>query len=455
MNAGKMADMPVKKLLLNMGIPMMISMLGQALYNVVDTYFVSYIPDTAQVTNMGDKAINALTLAFPVQLIIVALGVGTGVGINAMVARNLGRNDKERAARTAGNALFMAVCYFAVMALFGIFAAKNFIGSQTKDPVIAQMGTDYLRIVTVFSFGALGYMTMEKIVMATGKTMITMICQLTGAVTNIILDPILIRGMFGMPAMGVSGAAWATVLGQILSLVIISVFYFKRGVGIDRGIRYLKPEKSVLKDIYTVGFPAIIMQILTPVMTYVMNLILGTISVSAVTAYGVYYKLQSFIFMPGFGLNNALIPIVSFNYGAGKKERIREAIRWGLVYVSIIMGAGIILFQLGAGAMVGIFSIAEESTRLCITALRIISCGFFFAGGNIILQGVCQALGKGSYSLLISLLRFIILTLPLAWLFAALPSAGTVVWLALPIAEAGACLTAVGLMKHVLKKRNI
>ena len=190
--------------------------------------------------------------------------------------------------------------------------------------------------------------------------------------------------MFGMPAMGASGAAWATVLGQILSLVIISAFYFKRGVGIDRGIRYLKPEKSVLKDIYTVGFPAIIMQILTPVMTYVMNLILGTISVSAVTAYGVYYKLQSFIFMPGFGLNNALIPIVSFNYGAGKKERIREAIRWGLVYVSIIMGAGIILFQLGAGAMVGIFSIAEESTRLCITALRIISCGFFFAGGNII-----------------------------------------------------------------------
>ena len=190
-------------------------------------------------------------------------------------------------------------------------------------------------------------------------------------------------------------------------------------------------------------------------MTYVMNLILGTISVSAVTAYGVYYKLQSFIFMPGFGLNNALIPIVSFNYGAGKKERIREAIRWGLVYVSIIMGAGIILFQLGAGAMVGIFSIAEESTRLCITALRIISCGFFFAGGNIILQGVCQALGKGSYSLLISLLRFIILTLPLAWLFSALPSSGTFVWLALPIAEAGACLTAVGLMKHVLKKRNI
>lgn len=325
----KMAEMPINKLLLNMGAPMMISMLGQALYNVVDTFFVSHIPDTAQVTAMGDKAINALTLAFPVQMLIIALGVGTGVGINALVAKSLGCGDKEQANRTAGNAILVTLCYFVLIFVFGLAFSRAFIASQTADAVIADMGTTYLRIITVFSFGSLGYMCLEKIVMATGKTTITMICQLAGALTNIILDPVMIYGLLGCPAMGIAGAACATVIGQFVSLAVIAVAYFKKGVGIDTGIRYLAPHRRTLQKMFAIGLPAIIMQILTPIMSYAMNLILGTISVSAVTAYGVYYKLQNFIFMPGYGLNNALIPIISYNYGAGKKTRVSQAIRWG------------------------------------------------------------------------------------------------------------------------------
>ncbi len=446
-SGNKMAEMPIRKLLLNMGAPMMISMLGQALYNVVDTFFVSHIPDTEQISNMGDKAINALTLAFPVQMLIMALGVGTGVGINAMIAKNLGRKDQEQAGRTAGNAIFMTLCYFALIFLFGLTACEGFIHSQTTDAVIAQMGTTYLRIITLFSLGTLGYMCLEKIVMGTGKTTITMICQLIGALTNIVLDPIMIYGLLGCPALGVAGAAWATVIGQFVSLIVIAFVYFKKGVGIKTDIHYFKPNSKTLTDIYSIGLPAIVMQILTPIMSYALNLIFGAISVSAVTAYGVYYKLQNFIFMPGYGLNNASIPIISYNFGAKNKERVSQAIRYGLIYVSAIMLIGILLLQVFARQIVGFFSVTEESHQLCVLALRIITCGFFFAGANIILQGVCQALGKGGYSLIISLLRFIVLALPLAWGLSQIQNAANIVWLSLPVAEAGACAVAVWLSK--------
>ena len=447
----KMAEMPIKKLLLNMGAPMMISMLGQALYNVVDTFFVSHIPATAQIADLGDKAINALTLAFPVQMLIVALGVGTGVGINATVAKNLGRGDRNHASRTAGNAIFVTLCYFVAIFLFGLTASGAFIRSQTADPIITGMGTTYLRIITVFSFGTLGYMCLEKIVMGTGKTMITMICQLAGAITNIILDPILIYGLLGCPAMGVAGAAWATVIGQFVSLIVIAVVYFGKGVGIETDFRYLRPDKETLSGIYAIGLPAVVMQILTPIMSYALNLILGTVSVSAVTAYGVYYKLQNFIFMPGYGLNNASIPIISYNFGAKDKARVSQTIRYGLMDVSGIMLAGIVLLQVFARQIVGLFSVTAESYQLCVLALRIVTCGFFFAGANIILQGVCQALGKGVYSLVISLLRFIVLALPLAWALSLLPNAASLVWLALPVAEAGACIAAIVLTRRTYK----
>lgn len=448
----KMAEMPIKSLLLNMGAPMMISMLGQALYNVVDTFFVSHIPDTALVADMGDKAINALTLAFPVQMLIMALGVGTGVGINAMIAKNLGRKDHEQASRTAGNAMLVTLCYFVLIFLFGLTSADAFIHSQTADMVIAEMGTTYLRIITLFSFGTLGYMCLEKIVMGTGKTTITMICQLAGAITNIILDPIMIYGLGGIPAMGVAGAAWATVIGQFVSLIVIGAVLFKKGVDIKISMCYLKPNRQTLGSIYSIGLPAIVMQILTPIMSYALNLILGTISVSAVTAYGVYYKLQNFIFMPGYGLNNASIPIISYNFGAKNKARVSQTIRYGLIYVSAIMLIGIALLQLFACQIVGIFSVTEESHQLCVLALRIITCGFFFAGANIILQGVCQALGKGSYSLVISLLRFVVLALPLAWALSHAENAAELVWLSLPVAETGACAAAILLTRKTYRK---
>ena len=451
-NGNKMAEMPVKKLLLNMGAPMMISMLGQALYNVVDTFFVSRIPDTAQAAAMGDKAINALTLAFPVQMLIVALGVGTGVGLNATVARNLGRGDREQASRTAGNALFLTLCYFAAMLLFGLTAAEGFIRSQTSDPIIAEMGTAYLRIISVFSLGTLGYMCMEKAVMGTGKTTVTMVCQLAGAVTNIVLDPIMIYGLLGCPAMGAAGAAWATVIGQFVSLIAISTVYFRKEIGFDSGLRYLRPDRQALRSIYSIGLPAIVMQILTPIMSYAMNLILGALSVSAVTAYGVYYKLQNFIFMPAYGLNNASIPIISYNFGAKRRDRAAQTIRCGLIDVSILMLVGVAVLQLFARQIVNIFSVTAESERLCVLALRIVTCGFFFAGVNIILQGVCQALGKGVYSLVVSLLRFIVLALPLAWALSRMANAASLVWLALPIAEAGACLAAVFLTKSAYRR---
>ena len=247
--------------------------------------------------------------------------------------------------------------------------------------------------------------------------------------------------------MGVAGAAWATVIGQFVSLIVIAIVYFGKGVGIETGFRYLKPDKETLSGIYAIGLPAVVMQILTPIMSYTLNLILGAVSVSAVTAYGVYYKLQNFIFMPGYGLNNASIPIISYNFGAKNKDRVSQTIRYGLMDVSGIMLAGIVLLQVFARQIVGLFSVTEESYQLCVLALRIITCGFFFAGANIILQGVCQALGKGVYSLVISLLRFIVLVLPLAWALSRLPDAASLVWLALPVAETGACIAAIVLTR--------
>jgi len=450
----KMGIMPIPKLLLNMGLPMMVSMLGQALYNVVDTFFVSHMADAAGIENIGDKAINALTLAYPVQMLIIAFGVGTGVGINALLSRSLGEGDKEKASKIAGNAIAISLIYFVVTVLFGVFGAKAFILSQTKDLVIAWMGTTYLRIVTIFSLGTIGYMCVEKIVMATGNTVATMIGQLSGAVTNIILDPIMIYGLLGCPVLGVAGAAWATIIGQFVSLIVIIIFLIHDNKEIRLGIRFLRFEKHIVRNIFSVGLPAIIMQILVPVMSYAMNLILGTISASAVTAYGVYYKLQNFIFMPAYGLNNASIPIISFNYGAQMKKRISDAIKYALCYVTVIMLLGFLLLQIFAKQIVGVFSIADESTRLCVLALRIITCGFIFAGINIILQGVCQAMGKGIYSLIISLLRFLIIALPLAYIFSLLQSGSSYVWVALPIAEGIACVTAIALTKKAYKSRN-
>ena len=449
----KMGIVPIPRLLLSMGAPMMLSMLVQALYNVVDSLFVSYIPDTALIANAGDKAVNALTLAFPVQMFIMALCVGTGVGVNAALSRSLGRKDCRQASRIAGNAMFLSICYYLAVLLFALLGAEAYLRSQTSGPVIAAFGISYLRIVTLGSFGTIGYMCFEKLLQATGQTTAAMLGQLTGSLTNLVLDPIFIFGYCGLPAMGTAGAAIATVIGQCASLAVAALLHFRQNKELTNNPAMLRPSAVVIRQIYTVGGPAIVMQALTSFMTYGMNLILGAISSTAVTAYGIYYKLQNFIFMPAFGLNNASVPIISYNYGAQEKDRIREAIRCGLITVSVIMGCGILLLQCFARQIVGCFSLSGEAVELCVTALRIITCGFFFAGADIILQGVCQALGSGLSSLLISFLRMILVVLPLAWALSRLPGAASLVWLAFPIAEGAACCAAVWLSVRIFRRR--
>ncbi len=453
--ADKMAVMPVPHLLLNMAFPMMLSMLGQALYNVVDTFYVSRIPDTAELSGAGEMAINALPLAFPVQMLIMAVGVGTGVGVNALVSRLLGMNRRREAEQAAGNALFVSLLYFLAMFLFGLFGTEAFIESQTDNPTIAAFGISYVRILTLFSLGTMGYMCLEKVTIATGRTRITMLTQIAGALTNILLDPVLIYGWLGFPALGVRGAAIATVIGQFVSLIWIGTYYLGRKKILTIRLSDFRPSGHILHELYRIGVPAIAMQILVPLMSYATNLILGGISEAAVTAYGIYYKLQNFIFMPGYGLNNASIPIISYNYGAGRTDRIRQTIRWALIDVSVIMLIGVVLLEGWTEPIVSLFAVTEETEALCVTALRIIVWGFFFAGANIILQGVCQALGSGGFSLLISLVRLIAVPLPAALFLAHLPEARTAVWSAIPAGEVCACVLAVILVTILLKRKAV
>ena len=452
-DTNKMAVMPVPKLLISMGAPMMLSMLTQAFYNVVDTFFVSHIPDTADVVNMGDKAINALTLAFPIQMLIICLGVGTGVGTGAALAMHFGRGDRENANKTAGNATFITLCYYAAILCFGIFGTNAFIHSQTKDPVIAGLGVSYLSIIACFSLGSLGFMSLEKKVLAMGRAKLGMTGQMLGALTNIVLDPVMIYGLGPFPRLGVVGAAVATVTGQFVSLILTSVFYFRDTRFIDHGLRYLRPSAPIVKRIYQVGLPAVIMQALTSVMSYGMNLILVALSESAVTAFGLYFKLQSFIFMPAFGMSNGLVPTMSYNYGARNRQRIADSIKYGLLYVGAIMLAGLLLIQLCAPSIVGIFTLSEESKRLSVLALRTASMGFLFAAVGIVLSGVCQALGNGTYSLIVSCIRLLVVILPLAYFLSKLDGGVNLVWIAFPVADFVSMIAAILLSRHLYHQK--
>lgn len=449
----KMGTMPVPKLLLDLGVPMMLSMLVQALYNMVDTFFVSHIPDTAQVAEMGDKAINALTLAYPVQQLMIALMVGIGIATNTLMAQSLGRRDRERASRVAGNAVFLTLCIFAACFLFGAFAARAFISSQTSDPVVAELGTTYLSIVCLGSLGTIGYMGVEKIVMGCGKTRSTMVAQMAGALTNIILDPIMIFGLLGLPAMGVAGAAWATVIGQFVSLfVILYVRYFKLPE-VGSAMRYWKPDRAILKEFFTIGVPAAVMQVLLPIMSYGINLIFGRISAHVVTAYGVYYKMQYFVYMAVYGLNNASISTGAFNYGAGNRARVSQTVKYSVLYASIITLLGTGIVQIFAQPLVGLFSVSGETARICETALHIASLGFLFGGADIVLSGACQALGNGIYSMIYSLLRYIVVLLPLAFLLSLTASAASTVWWSIAAAETVTCAVAVILTRRLYRTR--
>ena len=443
----KMGVQPVGSLILKMGIPMILSMMLQAFYNIVDSYFVS------SMSGVGDAAVNALTLAFPVQALMVALGIGTGVGVNSLLSKYLGMGDREKASRIAGNALFLGICTYIVFLLFGLFLVDIYISSQTADPVIRELGCSYLKICNVLSFGSIVYMIYEKLLQGTGKTVLSTIAQVSGAITNIILDPIMIFGMFGFPAMGIAGAAYATVIGQVVSLILGMIFHHTKNKEIVTKAEYFRPNKEIISSIYRVGIPAIIMQALMSVMTYCINIIFVRISGSVVTAYGIYFKIQQFVFFAAFGLNNAIIPIVAFNYGMRDKSRISRAIRCGLLYNAAIMLAGAILLQLFGRQVIGIFDISAEVKELSIRAMRIITLGYVFVGANVIFQGVFQALGEGFKSLLISAIRLIIVVIPLSYFLTTLPNAQNIVWIAFPVAEVCGLFVSLIFMSKVAKNK--
>jgi putative MATE family efflux protein len=448
----KMGTEPVSKVMLGMGIPIILSMVLQACYNIVDSMFVARIPDTESLSHAGEYAVNALTLAFPVQMLIVAFGIGTGVGVNALLARSLGQNDREKVAKAAGNGIALGLIIYVCFFLFGLFGIDIYLKSQTNDPVVLEMGTTYLRICTLVSFGIVMFSIYEKLLQSTGKTVYSTIAQILGAIANIILDPILIFGYFGFPQLGIAGAAYATIIGQILSMILAMLFHYTKNKEVPGGFSYLKLDGRIVKEIYTIGLPAIIMQALMSFMTYGVNIIFGAVSMACVTAYGIFYKIQQFIFFAGFGLRDAITPIVSFNYGLGNKQRVIDGIKYGLIYIEIIMLAGIIVLEIFAQPLVAFFHLSDETAKLCVLAIRIIAAGFLFAGANIAMQGIFQALECGVESLVVSLLRLCVIVLPLAWVFTKMGNAEVMIWFAFPIAELVAMVVAVGFMGRIYKK---
>jgi len=447
----KMASMPVNRLMINMGIPMIISMMLQAVYNIVDSAFVANMKDT------GEMALNALTLAFPVQMLMVAVGVGTGVGVNALLAKSMGQGDIEKASKTAGNGIFLMAVIYIVFLLFGLFGTKIYISSQTKNPVIAQMAAEYLQICCGLSFGILYFSLYEKVLQATGKSMYSTIAQITGAVINIILDPIMIYGWLGCPEFGVRGAAYATVIGQIASALCGIVFHLKANKEIKNGPSYMKPSGRIIKGIYSIGFAAIIAQALMSVMTYLLNVIFVRIGENVVTAYGLYYKIQQFILFAAFGLRDAITPIVSFNHGMGSRERVKDGIKYGLLYTLGIMLIGFAGLEIFAQPFAGIFGLSGDTKALCISAMRIISISYVFAGANIAFQGIFQALDSGLESLVISICRQFLFVIPVAYLFAEIVLSDLcgiwLVWMSFVIAEVLSVLVSIVFMKKIDKDK--
>lgn len=417
--------MPINKLLITMSLPMVISMLVQAMYNIVDSIFVSMI---------SQAALTAVSMAFPVQNLIIAVSAGTCVGVNALLSRSLGEKNQENADLAAVNGVFLAVLGFAAFAVFGIFGAEIFFKSQTDNPEIIRMGTQYLQICCVFSFGIFGEMMFERILQSTGRTFFSMITQGTGAIINIFLDPVLIFGLAGFPKLGIQGAAAATVFGQIVAMVMALMFNITKNHDVHIRFRGFSPNGRIIRLIYSVGVPSIIMQSIGSVMTFGMNKILIGFSETAVAVFGVYFKLQSFIFMPIFGLNNGMIPIVAYNYGARSRKRIMSTVRISIGLAVSIMLIGLVIFQLFTPDLLLLFQADENMLAIGVPALRIISLSFLFAGYCIIVGSVFQALGNGVYSLIISVARQLVCILPLAWFFAR-EFGLHAVWYAIPLAE--------------------
>ena len=383
----KMREMPVYKLMIQMGIPMSLSMALQAVYNIVDSAFVGNMKEGSE------AALNALTLVFPVQMLMVAIAIGTGVGTNALLARTLGQGDSKKAAMVAGNSLFLGLIIYVICFLFGIFGVNAYISSQTANPEVLSMGTSYLKICCVLSFGIVFFSLFEKLLQATGRSLYSTIGQVAGAVINIILDPIMIYGIGPVPKMGVEGAAYATVIGQIASAVLLFVFHIKLNKEFEHGFKYMKPDGKIIKEIYAIGLPAIIAQALMSIMVYVMNLILK-FDASAQTAYGLFYKVQQFVLFLAFGLRDAITPILAFAYGMRSKKRIQDGMKYGIIFSIGLMILGIFITEVFPGQFAALFN-AGSSREYFVGAMRIISISFLFAGINVAYQGIYQALDGG------------------------------------------------------------
>lgn len=453
----KMGTTPVGKLMVMVGLPIVLSMMLQAVYNIVDSAFLSNMKEK------GEQALTALGLAFPIQLLMVAVAIGTGVGANALLAKSLGQDNREKASKVAGNAIFLGIIIFIIFLVFGIAGVPLYVNSQSAGGAISEtvlaMAIDYLRICCCISVGIIFFSIFEKILQATGRSLYSTIAQIIGAVVNIIFDPILIYGWLGFPELGVKGAAYATVAGQIVSAVLVLIFHLKLDKEIDKSIKYIKPSGAIIKEIYAIGLPAIISQALLTIMTYGLNVILGQIKEvgeNAVTVYGLYCKIQQLVIFAAVGVRDAITPIVSFNHGMRAKKRVKEGIRYGLMYTTVLMILGIIVIEVLAEPLTGFFSLSETTFELCVNCMRIVSLAFIFAGLNVALQGVFQALECGIESLVISIGRQVLFILPVAWIFVQFIDGAanvSLVWWTFLIGEGITLVCGVLMYVRVLKKK--
>lgn len=424
----KMATMPINKLLISMALPMVISMLVQALYNIVDSIFVAMI---------NQNALTSVSLAFPLQTFMISMGMGIGVGMNALLSRCLGANDKKGVKDSALNGIFIMIFVYIIFLIIGIFSVEPFMRSQTENEDIVLGGVKYLKVICICSFGLFTQVTFERLLQSTGKTIFTMITQSTGAIINIILDPIFIFGLGPIPKMGITGAAVATVIGQCIAGCMAVFFNLKKNHEIDFSFKGFKPCPTTIKNILAVGIPSIIMASVGSVMTYGMNKILlsfENIGEDAATVFGIYFKLQSFIFMPVFGLNNGMVPIVAFSYGAKNSKRLLGVVKLSMLYAAAMMITGCIVMQLIPAQLLGIFKASDSLIKIGVPALRTISIHFVVAGVCIICLSVFQALGHGIISMIVSLTRQIVFLLPSAYLLSLTGNVNNV-WFAFLIAE--------------------
>lgn len=446
----KMAIEPINKLILKMGLPMIVSMVLQALYNVIDSIFVANMGSTGAIANQ------ALTYAFPIQIMIIAIGVGTGVGLNALLSKSLGENDKNKVNKIAGNGIFLSICIYIFFLIFGLFFSKWFISLFTNDKEIIKMGTTYLKICTCLSLGSIGYTVYERFLQATGKTMLSTISQISGAVTNIVLDYIFIYPL----DMGVAGAAWATIIGQFVSLFIAMYFHYKKNKEIDGSLKYINPDGSIIKGIYSIGVSAALMQALLAVMMAGMNAILDLAQADQtvlIGSFGIYYKIQQIALFSAFGLSNTIISILSFNYGMQDRERIDDCIKYGIMDTMVVTLIISILFEVFAYPLANLFGLVggktKEIIKVCTIALRISSIGFIFMGISVAIQGILQSIRYALRPLIISLLRLVIFVFPVALLFTRSSDVVKIVWWTFPIAEVLTSIIALLILKNSYNRK--